>query len=207
MKKSDWEDELNEMVLNAKKWDIGVVAGVPAWVQILIEKILEHYKISNIHELWPNFKVYVNGGGTFEPYKSGFEKLLGTRLIYMETYLASEGFFAYKATPNSVSMRLVLNNGIFYEFIPYNDLNFGSDGELISNPVTLKINQIEESKDYAILRSTNAGAWRYLIGDVIRFISKQDVEIVIVGRTKHFLSLCGEYLSNDNINRAVQLTA
>jgi hypothetical protein len=207
LKKSEWNEKLNEMVLNAKDWDIGIVAGVPAWVQILIERIMAHYELSNIHELWPNFKVYVHGGVAFEPYKQGFEKLLGKELIYMETYLASEGFLAYKATPNSESMRLVLNNGMFYEFIPHNDQNFDQDGELKANPETFKIDEIEEGQEYAILLSTNAGAWRYLIGDVIKFISRQDVEIIIVGRTKHFLSLCGEHLSNDNMNKAIQLTA
>lgn len=207
LKKSDWNEKLSEMVLNAKDWDIGIVAGVPAWVQILIEKILSHYKLSNIHELWPNFKVYVHGGVAFESYKKGFEKLLGKELIFMETYLASEGFLAYQASPHSESMRLVLNNGMFYEFIPHNDKNFDSEGELSVNPETLKIDEIEEGQDYAILLSTNAGAWRYLIGDVIKFVSKQKVEIVIVGRTKHFLSICGEHLSNDNMNKAIQLTA
>lgn len=207
LKKSDWEDKLNEMVLNAKNWDIGIIAGVPAWVQILLEKILTHYDISNIHELWPNLKVYVHGGVAFEPYMQGFKKLLGKELIFMETYLASEGFLAYKSTPNSESMRLVLNNGIFYEFIPFNDKNFDSSGELKTNSEAFKIDEIEEGKEYAIVISTNAGAWRYLIGDVIRFVSKQDVEIVIVGRTKHFLSLCGEHLSNDNMNKAIQLTS
>ncbi|MEQ6122421.1 GH3 auxin-responsive promoter family protein [Reichenbachiella sp. MALMAid0571] len=206
-RKSDWEEKLNEMVLNAEKWDIGIIAGVPAWAQILMEKILTHYNISNIHEIWPNFRIFVHGGVSFEPYKNGFEKLLGGELIYLETYLASEGFMAFKALPNSKSMHLVLNNGIFYEFIPFNEENFDETGQLKNNPETLKIDDIEEGRDYALLLSTNAGTWRYLIGDVIRFVSKENSEIVIVGRTKHFLSLCGEHLSMDNMNKAIQLTA
>ena len=206
-RKSDWDEKLNEMVLNAEKWDIGIIAGVPAWAQILIEKILAHYSISNIHEIWPNFKIFVHGGVAFEPYRVGFERLLGKKLIYLETYLASEGFMAFKALPNSHSMHLVLNNGIFYEFIPFNDQNFDEEGQLKGNVMTLKIDDIVEGKDYALLISTNAGAWRYLIGDVIKFVSKESSEIVIVGRTKHFLNLCGEHLSVENMNQAIQMTA
>ncbi|MFY0653255.1 MAG: GH3 auxin-responsive promoter family protein [Cyclobacteriaceae bacterium] len=206
-RKSDWDDKLNEIVLNAQKWDIGIVAGVPAWVQILVEKVIAHYEVSTIHDIWPNFKVFVHGGVSIEPYRQGFDKLLGEKLIYLETYLASEGFLAYKANPQSVGMRLVLNNGIFYEFIPFNEDNFVVDGQLRVKPQTLKIDEVEEGKQYAILISTKAGAWRYLIGDVVKFISLEDSEIIITGRTKHFLSLCGEHLSLENMNKAIQLSA
>jgi len=203
----NWEDKLDEMVEKAKDWDIGIIGGVPAWIQILIEKIIIHYQLNNIHDIWPNLHVFVHGGVSFEPYKKGFEKLLGRRLIYMETYLASEGFIAFQATPNAPSMRMVLNNGIFYEFIPFNSQNFDDTGELKKNPDTIKIDDIEEGKEYAILLSTNAGTWRYLIGDIIKFVSKEHSEIVITGRTKHFLSLCGEHLSVDNMNKAIELTS
>ena len=99
------------------------------------------------------------------------------------------------------------SNGIFYEFIPFNDQNFDEEGQLKGNVMTLKIDDIVEGKDYALLISTNAGAWRYLIGDVIKFVSKESSEIVIVGRTKHFLNLCGEHLSVENMNQAIQMTA
>ena len=206
-KTANWEDKLNEMVIKAKHWDIGIIVGVPAWIQILIERILDHYRINHIHELWPNLEIFVHGGVSFEPYKKGFRKLLGKELIYMETYLASEGFIAFKSIPGSQTMRMVLNNGIFYEFIPFNAQNFDSNGDLRENPQTLKIDQVEQDVEYALLLSTNAGSWRYLIGDVIKFKSVRDCEIVITGRTKHFLSLCGEHLSMDNMNKAVELTA
>jgi hypothetical protein len=151
--------------------------------------------------------IYVHGGVSFEPYKHGFERLLAKPLIYMETYLASEGFLAFQALPNSRSMRLVLNNGIFHEFVPFNEENFDSNGDILPHAKTLKIDEIEEEVDYALLISTCAGAWRYLIGDVIRFASKEESEIYITGRTKHFLSLCGEHLSMDNMNRAVELVS
>jgi hypothetical protein len=199
----DWNTKIEKIVAHAKEWDIGFIVGVPAWIQIVIEKIIERYQVKNIHEIWPNLSVFVHGGVSFEPYKNGFEKLLARPLIYIETYLASEGFIAYQTRPGAESMQLVLNNGIFFEFIPFNDDNFHSDGTLKDNPQAMLIDEIQEGKDYALLLSTNAGSWRYLIGDTIRFTSKKRSEIIITGRTRHFLSLCGEHLSVDNMNHAV----
>jgi hypothetical protein len=204
-KNKNWGDKIEKIVENAPNWDIGIIVGVPAWLQILLEKIIERYNLNSIHDIWPNLTIYVHGGVHFEPYKKGFEKLLSRPLIYMETYLASEGFLAFQALPNRKSMRLVLNNGIFYEFIRFTDDNFDEEGEMKEGAITLSIDQLEEGVDYAILITTCAGAWRYLIGDVIRFASLSQNEIVITGRTKHFLSLCGEHLSVDNMNKAIEL--
>ena len=206
-KQRDWGAKLDEMAKKAHKWNIGMVVGVPAWMQILLEKIIDHYQVKNIHEIWPNLEAFVHGGVSFEPYKKGFEKLLGRPIQYIETYLASEGFLAFQATPNKREMRMVLNNGIFYEFVPFNEKNFDADGVMVENPETLMIDQVEEEKEYALLLSTCAGAWRYQIGDVIKFTSKEHAEILISGRTKHFLSLCGEHLSVDNMNRAVEMVS
>jgi hypothetical protein len=195
----DWNTKIQKIVAHAKDWDIGFIVGVPAWIQIVIEKIIEHYQVRHIHEIWPNLSVFVHGGVSFEPYKAGFEKLLGKPLIYIETYLASEGFIAYQNRPDTNSMQLVLNNGIFFEFVPFNDENFHPDGSIKENAQAMLIDEIQEGKDYALLLSTNAGSWRYLIGDTIRFTSKKRSEIIITGRTKHFLSLCGEHLSVDNM--------
>ncbi|MEM0941088.1 MAG: GH3 auxin-responsive promoter family protein [Bacteroidota bacterium] len=204
-KTRDWNDKLGEIVKKAPDWDIGIIAGVPSWLQILIEKIIDKYQLNTIHDIWPNLQIFVHGGVSFEPYKRGFERLLSKPLIYMETYLASEGFIAFQAEPGSKSMRLVLNNGIFYEFIPFTEENFDDDGRLIGETETLKVDQVEENIDYALLITTNAGAWRYIIGDVIRFTSLDDCQIIITGRTKFFMSLCGEHLSLDNMNKAVEL--
>ncbi len=206
-KTRNWDAKLDEITLNAHTWNIGVIVGVPAWIQILMERIIVHYKIQNIHEIWPNLRVYVHGGVSFDPYRKGFEKLLGRPIHYIETYLASEGFLAFQAYPNRRSMRLVLNNGIFYEFVPFEDENFDANGDIKPDVKTLLIDEVEEGKEYALLLSTCAGAWRYLIGDVIKFISLEDSEIVITGRTKHFLSLCGEHLSVENMNKAVELVS
>ncbi len=203
----NWDTKLDEITRKAADWDIGIIVGVPAWLQILLEKIIAHYQVQNIHQVWPNLRVYVHGGVSFDPYRKGFEKLLGRPIYYIETYLASEGFIAFQAYPNRKSMRMVLNNGIFYEFVPFTDENFDAEGNLKPNARTLLIDEVETGKEYALLLSTCAGAWRYLIGDVIKFVSAEGAEIVITGRTKHFLSLCGEHLSVENMNKAIELVS
>jgi GH3 auxin-responsive promoter len=202
-----WDAKLDEVTKKAPDWDIGIVVGVPAWIQILLEKIIAYHGLKNIHEIWPNLRVYVHGGVSFDPYRKGFEKLLGRPIYYIETYLASEGFIAYQSYPRRRSMKLVLNNGIFYEFVPFEEKNFNANGEINPDAETLLIDEVEEGKEYALLLSTCAGAWRYLIGDVIKFVSIEESEIIITGRTKHFLSLCGEHLSVDNMNKAIELVS
>jgi hypothetical protein len=201
-KEKDWNTKIDKIVKKACDWDIGGISGVPAWVQILLERIIEYYGLNTIHDLWPNFRVYTHGGVNFAPYKKSFEKLMGREMFYLETYLASEGFLAYQRKQDH-SMQLVLDSGIFFEFVPFNSDNFKPDGKLVENPDVRLLDQVNEEEDYAILISTCAGAWRYLIGDTIRFTSVKDFEIVITGRTKHFLSLCGEHLSVDNMTRAI----
>lgn len=201
-KERDWNTKLDKIVLKAKDWNIGGICGVPAWVQILLERIIDHYGLNTIHDIWPNFRVFAHGGVHFAPYKKSFEKLVGKEVYYLETYLASEGFIAYQRKKDR-SMQLALDNGIFFEFIPFNSANFTPDGNPVRNPEVYLVNEVKENQDYALVISTNAGVWRYLIGDTIRFTSAKDYEIVITGRTKHFLSLCGEHLSVDNMTRAI----
>jgi hypothetical protein len=201
----DWNEKLNEIVEKAPSWDIGYIVGVPAWCQMCMEMIIEHYKVKTIHDIWPNLGFFVHGGVAFEPYKKGFEKLLGKPIVYIENYLSSEGFIGYKDREHAKGMRLVLDNNIFMEFVPFDEQNFDSEGKMVANPNALMIHEVEEGRDYALLMSTNAGAWRYLIGDTLRFVDLQRSEVVITGRTKHFLSLVGEHLSVENMNRAVQL--
>jgi len=206
-KKRDWDEKLDEICRKAPEWNINIIVGVPAWIQILMEKIIAYHKVDHIHQIWPKLSVYVHGGVSFDPYKKGFKKLLGKDIYYIETYLASEGFIAFQSKPNHNAMRLVLNNGIFYEFIPFEEKNFDENGEIRKDASTLMIDEVEEGKDYALLMSSCAGAWRYMIGDVIKLVSKTESEIIITGRTKHFLSLCGEHLSIDNMNKAVQMVS
>ena len=206
-KEKDRSRKLDEIVENAPNWDIGFIVGVPAWLQLCMEKIIERYQLNSIHDLWPNLSFYVHGGVAMEPYKKGFEKLLAKPLTYIETYLASEGFLAYQNRQNAQGMHLAINNNIFFEFVPFDDDNFDADGNMVAQPKALMLHEIEENKDYAILISTNAGAWRYAIGDTVRLIDRERSEIIITGRTKHFLSLVGEHLSVDNMNKAIEMVS
>jgi hypothetical protein len=204
---SDWNQKLQEIVEQAPNWDIGYLVGVPAWCQMLMEMVIERYKLNHIHEIWPNLSFFVHGGVAFEPYKKGFEKLLGKPIVYVENYLSSEGFIGFKTREQATGMQLILNNNIFFEFIPFDESNFDADGNPYPEAAVKMIHEVEEGKEYALLMSTNAGAWRYLIGDTIRFTDIERSEIVITGRIKHFLSLTGEHLSVDNMNKAIELVS
>ncbi len=204
---TDWNQKLNEIVEHAREWDIGYIVGVPAWCQMCMEMVIDHYKVSNIHEIWPNFSFFVHGGVAFEPYKKGFEKLLGKPIVYIENYLSSEGFIGYKTREHARGMQLILNNNIFFEFVPFDNTNFDTEGRIVDNPEVKMVHEVEEGKEYALLMSTNAGAWRYLIGDTIKFADVEKCEVTITGRTKHYLSLTGEHLSVENMNKAVELVS
>lgn len=203
-KLSSWEERTNAIVKNAEQWDVSILSGVPSWVQLTLEHILEYYQLENIHQLWPNLSVFVTGGIAFDPYKKGFEQLLARPLIYQDTYLASEGFIAFQDRPETNAMRLLINNGIFFEFVPFNEAHFDTNGQIYPYAPAQTIDEVQEGVDYALIISTCAGAWRYLIGDTIRFIDKERCEMIITGRTKHFLSVCGEHLSVDNMNKAIE---
>lgn len=199
-----WDKRVAAIVRNAPKWDVGVIVGIPSWVTLTLEHIVERYGLENIHQLWPNLRVFVSGGIAFEPYRHSLERLLAEPLIYQDSYLASEGFIAFQSRPETHAMRLLLNNGIFYEFVPFDEQHFTEEGKLRPEAQALTIDQVRPGVDYALLLTTCAGAWRYLIGDTVRFTDVVRSEIVITGRTKHFLSLCGEHLSVDNMNQAIQ---
>ncbi len=204
-KTTDWATKLNDIIRKAPDWDIGVIVGVPAWVQILLERIIAEYKVSTIHDIWPNLTVYVHSGVSFAPYEKSFEKLFSKPVVYSESYLASEGYIAYQTRLDKRIMQLIVDNGIYYEFIPLTNRNFDDEGNLLDNPETLALSEVEPQVEYALLLSTNAGAWRYLVGDTIKFTDVKACEIIITGRTKHFLSICGEHLSVENMTRAVEL--
>lgn len=203
----NWEDRIKLIVRNARKWDVGTVCGVPAWVQIVMEEVIRYHKVNNIHEIWPNLSIYIHGGVSFEPYRESFKKLLGKPIQFIETYMASEGSFGFQARPGVPGIKLVLNVGIFYEFVPFNEQNFDEDGNIRDNAQSVMLHEVDETTNYAVMISTCSGTWRYIIGDVVRFSNAKEHEIVIVGRTKQFLSLCGEHLSVDNMNKAVEIVA
>lgn len=201
---SDWNEKLNRMVERAPSWNIGIVAGIPSWCLMLMERIVEEHNLTSIHDIWPNFRVYVHGGVYMDPYVARLQKICKQEVFLFDTYLASEGYFGFQIHPDQPGMKLLINNGIFFEFIPFDSRYFNEEGELISQYKALSISEVKENVDYALVISTNAGLWRYLIGDLVRFIDVEDYRIVISGRIKQFLSLCGEHLSLDNINHAFQ---
>ena len=206
-KRPKWEDRIKLIVEKADQWDVGTICGVPAWVQIVLERVIKHHKVKNIHEIWPNLSVYIHGGVSMEPYRESFKKLWGKKKVtFIETYMASEGSFGFQARPDA-GIKLVLNAGIFFEFIPFNEHNFDEEGSPKPNPDIYKVSEVQEGVEYAVVLSTCAGAWRYLIGDVVRFTDAAEHEIAIVGRTKQFLSLCGEHMSVDNMNKAVEIVS
>ena len=199
----NWQVKLERITRRARRWDVLGVAGTPSWIQMMLEKIVDYYDLKNIHELWPDLMAYSWGGVSIEPYRGSFERLMGKPVCYLETYLASEGFLAYQPRTYG-NMQLVVDNGIFFEFIPFNSKNFHPDGSMNENPQVLLLSEVEAGVDYAILISTCAGAWRYMIGDTIRFLDTERYEMIISGRTRHTLNLCGEHLSVDNMNMAIK---
>ncbi len=201
----DWNKKLEKMVENAPKWNVGILAGVPSWCILLMEKIVERYQLNSIHDIWPNFHVYVHGGVFIQPYISRLNKLFGQKVHLLDTYLASEGYFAYQMSSENEGMQLLLNTGVFYEFIPFNSEFFDETGWVKEKHRAFTLSEVTEGIDYAMVITTNAGLWRYMIGDLVRFINVQEREIKITGRIKQFLSLCGEHLSLDNLNTAILL--
>ena len=198
-----WDERIEAIIKNAPNWDISVIVGIPSWVQLMMEQVISHYKVESIHDIWPNLRVFVHGGVHFEPFRKGFEKIMSKPVVYMDSYLASEGFFGFQHRPDHKGMCLELQKGIYYEFIPFNESNFDEEGNLKKNPSSLTIDEIKKGIDYAMIISTCAGAWRYLLGDTVRFINLDRSEFIITGRTKHYLSVCGEHLSVDNMNQAI----
>jgi hypothetical protein len=201
----DWEERINQIALRAKDWDIGALSGIPAWIQLMLERVIEHHKLTNIHEIWPNLQVYATGGVAFEPYRKSFEKLLAKPLIYVDTYLASEGFMAFQTRPETQAMALALENGIYFEFIPFDGDHFDSDGEVKPGVQPLSIGQVKTDQEYALVISTCSGAWRYMIGDTIRFTDLERHEILITGRTKHFMNVAGSQMTIEHMNNAMKM--
>lgn len=205
--KRDWKEKIQKITAESVKWDVVMIAGTPAWVQLLMENIIQTYNLKTIHDIWPNLSIFIHGGVSISPYKKSLNKLLAKPIMYFETYLASEGFVAFQTKLNAKGMRLIFRNGMYYEFVPFTKDNFNESGELLPHAKALTLEEVEAGVDYAILLTTCAGAWRYLIGDTIRFEDIDSCEIRITGRTKHYLSLCGEHLSVDNMNAALSSVA
>ncbi|MDB5112498.1 MAG: hypothetical protein JWR67_3612 [Mucilaginibacter sp.] len=193
----NFEEKIEKVALATKDVNVTSLGGVPTWNIVLLKRILEITGKKNMLEVWPNLELYFHGAVNFTPYREQFKKLIPSdSMYYLETYNASEGFFGIQDTENSGDMLLMLDYGVFYEFLPVENLND-------ENPETLTLDEVELDKNYALIISTNAGLWRYLIGDTIRFTSLLPYRIQITGRTKHFINAFGEELIIDNAERAL----
>lgn len=193
----EWESKLKAIVNEVKNQDVGSMTGVPSWMMVLLLRLLEETKAKDIATLWPNLEVFFHGGISFVPYREQYKKLMGKDVNYYEIYNASEGFFGIQDRSNADDMLLMLDYGIFYEFIPME--HFGE-----SHPKTLTIDEVEVDKNYAMVISTNGGLWRYLIGDTVKFTSTNPYRIKISGRTKHYINAFGEELMIDNVEEALR---
>ena len=197
----DWETKMQAIVDKTINENVTSLLGVPSWVLVLLNQVVESTGKNNLFEIWPNLEVYFHGGVSFDPYLEQYKKLLPkNNFLYYETYNASEGFFAIQDRNNSKELLLMLDYGIFYEFIPMD--TYDSTEEII-----IPLSDVELGKNYAIVITTNAGLWRYKIGDTIRFTSINPFRIKVTGRTKHHINVFGEELIIENAEVALRKAA
>ncbi len=193
---SEWETKLKAIVSEVKNAEVGSLTGVPSWMMVLLQRVLKETNAGSISEIWPNLEVFFHGGISFKPYRDQYRQIIGKDINYYEIYNASEGFFGIQDQHGSDEMLLMLDYGIFYEFIPMED--FGKE-----NPRVLSLENVEKNKNYALVITTNGGLWRYLIGDTVCFTSLNPFRIKISGRTKHYINAFGEELMIDNVECAL----
>lgn len=193
----DWETKVDAIVDETIHLDMRLISGIPAWVQMYFERLLERSGKKNIAELFPNFSVFVYGGVNYEPYRAKLEALMGRSVPSVETYPASEGFFAYSDPEGKEGLLLLTDNGIFYEFIP-------TDEYFNENPTRVRLHEVELGKNYALVLNTNAGLWGYSIGDTVKFVSKNPYRIIVSGRIKHYISAFGEHVIGEEVDFAMR---
>jgi hypothetical protein len=192
----DWEAKLDQIITETLQQDMSLISGIPPWVQMYFDKI-EAKTQKKIKEVFPNFSLFVYGGVNFEPYRAKLFESIGKKVDSIETYPASEGFIAYQDSQQAEGLLLLLENGIFYEFIP-------ADEYFSANPRRLSIEDVEIGVNYALILNTNAGLWGYAIGDTIKFVSKNPHRIIVTGRIKHFISAFGEHIIAEEVEKAMQ---
>jgi hypothetical protein len=193
----EWETKMGAIINETKRENVTSLAGVPSWMLVLLNKMLLESGNNNLFDIWPNLEVYFHGGVNFDPYRDQYKTILPKKdFKYYEIYNASEGFFAIQDSNNSSDLLLMLDYGIFYEFIPMD--TFGT-----SNQIVIRLADVELNKNYAIVITTNSGLWRYLIGDTVRFTSLSPFRIRVTGRTKHHINVFGEELMVENSDQAI----
>jgi hypothetical protein len=192
----DWETKVNAIVEETFSEDMTVISGIPSWVQMYFEKLKE--KGNNpVGEIFKNFNLFIYGGVNYEPYRAKFENLIGRKLDSIELFPASEGFFAYQDSQKEKGMLLLLNSGIFYEFIK-------ADEFFTENPRRYTIGEVELNVNYVLIISTNAGLWAYNIGDTVQFTSLQPYRVIVSGRIKHYISAFGEHVIGKEVESALK---
>ncbi len=197
----DWEEKIDRMAEMTMKQNVTHIAGVPTWTIVLIEHLFKKTGASNLLEIWPNLELYIHGGVSFSPYRKRFAELIPSAdMHYVETYNASEGFFAIQDQLGSQDLLLMLDYGVFYEFIPLSEM----DRE---QPRAVGLESLEVGKVYALVISTNAGLWRYRIGDTIRVCSTDPFRIQVAGRIRHFINAFGEELIVENADRGIEMAS
>ena len=194
-----WDEKIEAIIKNTINENVTSLAGVPSWMLTLLNNVLIHTKKTNISEIWSNLEVYFHGGVNFSPYKQEFKKILPSNIHFYETYNASEGFFALQDQNNSEELLLMLDYGIYYEFLEMNN------SEIISD-IPINLSDVKKGVNYAIIISTNSGLWRYKIGDTIKFTSLNPFRIRITGRIKSFINAFGEELIIENAEKALEQT-
>ncbi len=196
----DWEAKVDAIVDETMNENMTLISGIPSWVQMYFEKLLEKTGKNTIEEIFPNFSLFVHGGVNFEPYRNNFIKTIGKKVDTIETYPASEGFIAFQDSLKEEGLLLILNSGIFYEFIPADQ--YGEDNQKRISLVDVKV-----GVNYAIILNTNAGLWGYSIGDTVRFVSTSPYRIVVTGRIEHYISAFGEHVISEEVDGALEEAA
>lgn len=192
----DWETKLDHIVNETLSQDMRLISGIPPWVQMYYERILERTGKKTVKEVFPNFSLFMYGGVNFEPYRTKLEELVGGRIDSIETFPASEGFIAFQDDIHDKGLLLNTNSGIFFEFVPVESIND-------ENPVRLMLDQVEVNKDYALIINNNAGLWGYNIGDCVRFVSLNPYKLLVSGRVKHYISAFGEHVIGKEVEEAI----
>lgn len=200
----DWDQRIQRIAEGAAEWDIGALSGIPSWTELMLRKVIDHHGLKNIHDIWPNLQVFTTGGVSFKPYEKSFGLLLAHPVTVIDTYLASEGFLAFQQRPGTTSMKLVTDNGIYFEFVPFKPEYILEDGSLKQKAPVLTLSEVEKGTEYVLIITTVAGAWRYVIGDTIAFTDVEHAEIKITGRTKFFLNVVGSQLSVNKMEDALR---
>ena len=192
----DWEEKLDRIVEETLRQDMRLISGIPPWVQMYYERLLERSGKQTVREIFPNFSMFVYGGVNFEPYRAKLEELVGARIDSVETYPASEGFIAFQDEPGNAGLLLNADSGIFFEFVPADEI-FNPD------PVRLSLREVEVGVNYALIINNNAGLWGYNIGDTVEFVSLDPPRLLVTGRVKHFISAFGEHVIGKEVEEAL----